>query len=541
MDDANPDYFVNRDEPIPVIHIDSLDGFPEGKAPDKQKSKRESLKDAISRERIRERLDNFQAKRSAASGGLQDRLFTTLLQHMIPTEDQQQDLPGDRRERKYVERPGFSLPLMSNNFRRFNARIGVAFVFQNRMIRLFTWRKPTHTLSFLAIYTFICINPYLLPVLPLALCLFFIMIPAFLARHPPPPAMLETDLYPLAGPPLAPPRRIRPAPELSKDFFRNMGDLQNCMEDFSRMHDLVLATFAPLTNFSNESLSSELFLLLMFTAAALCLIAHILPWRTLALLIGWSATCSGNKSLRRFLLAFSHHPAVSDLTSATKSNVAKLTDPDPDPDTRPFDFFTAHAAADIVLAEAPEQREVEVFELQRRDVIHSLSTTVDSSGGVPTPTHLASYDNAPFEPYIFSASPHTPLAPARIAGERPRGTRFFEDVQAPEGWEWGGKKWVLDLGSREWVEERCVTGVEVEVEGERWVWDILYDEEVGGEREEGEWGTKDRGKGKGKGKVVSWEEGNGMGRRGEWRRRRWVRTVKRRVVVEKDTRPASKL
>ena len=59
----------------------------------------------------------------------------------------------------------------------------------------------------------------------------------------------------------------------------------------------------------------------------------------------------------------------------------------------------------------------------------------------------------------------------------------------PEGWEWEGKKWGLDLGAKEWVEERMIGEVEVEIEGERWVYDID----------------------------------------GSWRRRRWVRMVRRKV------------
>ena len=46
---------------------------------------------------------------------------------------------------------------------------------------------------------------------------------------------------------------------------------------------------------------------------------------------------------------------------------------------------------------------------------------------------------------------------------RPKGTRFFEDVQPPNGWEWHSKKWELDLEAGEWVNERLVVGVEYDV------------------------------------------------------------------------------
>ena len=110
-----------------------------------------------------------------------------------------------------------------------------------------------------------------------------------------------------------------------------------------------------------------------------------------------------------------------------------------------------------------------------------------------------------WEPWIFSPSAWEPMAPGRIAGERLKGTRFFEDVMPPTGWQWVGKKWELDLGSAEWVEERLLAGIEVELEGERWVYDIVQDEKDYGGAEK-------------------------IRKRGEWRRRRWVRMVRRKAT-----------
>ena len=131
----------------------------------------------------------------------------------------------------------------------------------------------------------------------------------------------------------------------------------------------------------------------------------------------------------------------------------------------------------------PEKREVEIFELQRRIGYETFAAPE-------------------WEAWIFSPNAWEPTAPARIAGERVKGTRFFEDVQTPRGWEWDSKKWDVDLDSWNWVEERGVGSVEVEIEGERWVYDV--DEEAEGD--------------------------NGVKRRGEWRRRRWIRTVRRKVL-----------
>lgn len=427
----------------------------------------------------------------------------SLLAQVLPTEDPASASTSDgtpdpstpqvkdRRSRSYVERPNFSIPTMSSNFRRFNSRIGVAFVFQNRLIRLFTWRQPTQTLSFLFMYTFICIDPYLLPVLPLASCLFFIMVPAYLTRHPPPPTSFPTDLYPLGGPPLADAPTIKPAPEFSKDFFRNMRDLQNCMEDFSRGHDAVLSFLTPLTNFSNENLSSLLYIALLLVSCALFLVSHILPWRFIFLILGYSLVAMG-------------HPTVQDLLS-TPSNSALLTSAEHSGRS----YLLSASKTDIELQTSQEAREVEIFELQ----------------------HRALHDQAgEYEPVLFSHSPYAPLSPARISGDRPRGSAFFEDVLPPRGWRWSDKKWTLDLLSREWVEDRCVTGVEVEIEGERWVTDLHYEVLDEGERPRpsNRKGKASRDVGEQEREVLrrAWESGR-PSRKGEWRRRRWVRMVER--------------
>ncbi|KAG8427799.1 Peroxisome size and maintenance regulator [Metarhizium acridum] len=100
----------------------------------------------------------------------------------------------------------------------------------------------------------------------------------------------------------------------------------------------------------------------------------------------------------------------------------------------------------------------------------------------------------------------------------------------PNAWEWSEKKWALDLWSREWVEERIITGVEVETEGERWVYDIWSEK---GDRT-GVIDTPEPVQSKEMAmRQTSWEEGeDATERRGDWRRRRWVRLVKRKAAPE---------
>ncbi|CZS97560.1 hypothetical protein WAI453_008692 [Rhynchosporium graminicola] len=499
MDECTADAFVNRDDPIPVISFGTLEELSdEGDDMSDADRKRDRFKKRG--KDVKKNIKKVQQKASERGSSIQDRLLEKLLQQVIPIEDLSSSRAESHPFQDPAARPSFSLPTMSANFRRFNARIGVVFVFQAKLIRLLSWNTPTHTLSFLAIYTFICLDPYLITVLPFVVILLALLIPAFISRHPAPPPTITTFSshtasfgYNAAGPPLAPAPTVKPVKELSKDFFRNMRDLQNCMEDFSRVHDQIIHLLTPPTNFSNEPVSSTIFLFAFFTALLLFIASHLLPWRIIFLAIGWAITASSHPNIQRQLIA-THKAHVVPRKEEAKS------------------YIDSWISKDIILDSTPETREVEIFELQKL-----------SSAGE-------------WETWLFSSSPYDPLSEGRIRSERPRGTRFFEDVQPPPGWEWSEKKWTLDLWSREWVEERIITGVEVETEGERWVYDIRYEYDdvdqgsIFGSIDSECLATPTKGKKK---MLPSWEEGSdaeneGRGRRGEWRRRRWVRMVKRK-------------
>jgi hypothetical protein len=260
-----------------------------------------------------------------------------------------------------------------------------------------------------------------------------------------------------------------------------MRDLQNSMDDFSILHDTTVSLLAPPTNFSDEPLSSSLFLFLTTITFVLLLSSHILPWRLIFLVAGWAGTLFSHPTIQStFLNAHASH--IVPREQALQSRV----------DT--------WISSDIMLDTAPETRDVEIFELQHR----SLGSKRASEE---------------WESWIFSPSPHDPMSAERISGDRPKGTRFFEDVQPPRGWEWSDKKWTLDLLSRQWVEERMITGVEIETEGERWVVDIDY--------------QPDTDSGKPKTNRKDWEESGEARNPGEWRRRRWIRRVARKALPAK--------
>jgi Integral peroxisomal membrane peroxin len=312
-----------------------------------------------------------------------------------------------------------------------------------------------------------------------------------------------------------------------------MRDLQNSMADFAVLHDTLIATIAPPTNFSNEAFSSALFLYLCIFTVVLFIAAHLFPWRLILLLGGIAVACSGHPTAQRWLLHVEKHAKekakMLDAEAnepSTHSNSAIKFFGMPIPMSPAALKYALNKFSAITLDTAPQIREVEIFELQ-----HRLS--FDASGE--------------WKPHLFTPMPYDPLSPVRISGDRPKGTRFFEDVQPPDGWVWEGKKWELDLEAREWVSERLVTGVgfDVGLDGELvgtefggWVWDLpaaksladveemwlAYDEERGYGKKD----TKNKPSKAMEGPGRDWEESTACGgRTGEWRRRRWVRLVRR--------------
>lgn len=70
-----------------------------------------------------------------------------LMQQVVPVEDiGDDDAPLDERSSKYIQRPSFSLPLMTNNFRRFNARWVLLFAISGSYYLMLLF-YPRHTHS----------------------------------------------------------------------------------------------------------------------------------------------------------------------------------------------------------------------------------------------------------------------------------------------------------------------------------------------------------------------------------------------------------
>ena len=227
------------------------------------------------------------------------------------------------------------------------------------------------------------------------------MVPAFLARHPPPPPSASTSsttaYYSYSGPALAPAKTIKPASETSKDFFRNMRDLQNSMADFSTLHDATVSFLSPPTNFSDEILSSTLFLLFTMITAILFIAAHLIPWRFIFLIGGDAAIIARHPNFQLLSNKLKQRVREAEdrieLMRGSGGNITILGISLPCSLAGIRSLLDSAAA--ISLDSDPEEREVEIFELQ-----HKIWSPYSSS--------------SEWEPFMFTHVPYDPLSPSRM-------------------------------------------------------------------------------------------------------------------------------
>lgn len=94
----------------------------------------------------------------ALSSGVTEMFMSHLLPSTLPAKaTSSAPLPAPGRVKDLSsQREPLSLPAMTNNFRRFVARCGVLFWFQDRVEEVLYWRKPAWTYAYMLTWCFIC-------------------------------------------------------------------------------------------------------------------------------------------------------------------------------------------------------------------------------------------------------------------------------------------------------------------------------------------------------------------------------------------------
>ncbi|ODV63459.1 Pex28p [Ascoidea rubescens DSM 1968] len=114
-----------------------------------------------------------------------DKFFDKLLIHAIPNDMPNKDKLQSRiNDPLRKNTPELSIKLLFKNIKKLMDRAGSIFEFQYLIIQIFTWNDPIITLNSLIIYTYCCLYPYLILMLPLLYLLLVIMLPSYSYRHP---------------------------------------------------------------------------------------------------------------------------------------------------------------------------------------------------------------------------------------------------------------------------------------------------------------------------------------------------------------------
>lgn len=358
---------------------------------------------------------------------LPDRLFARFMARSLSVSAQEQ---LDLRLRRQSERPPFSVHIMDQNFRLMMSRMTILYDIYYAVKEFLIWKRPEVTLSVLLLYTHICMNPQLLVVLPLALFIVGVMVPAYAKRHPPEPVNVGSNPAPAKGPPLREAAVPKPVPDFSREFLFNLVDTQNLMQDYTVAYDFIVEFLTTFAFFVDEPKSSLIFIILTGSIIPLYILTPILytivPWRITFMITGWIAlTLSSPVGL-----------VLMDTVDFDFVKWAKQFDAKLNLIAKEFDFQSDR-----------EEREVEVFELQEFD-----------------------YANNQWGPSLFTPDPYR-ITAFSLSIVRPRGVHELDHVLPPVEWEFKGPEWHLDYFPLDWIKTHKIDNV-TDVDQEfKWVYD----------------------------------------------------------------------
>lgn len=409
-----------------------------------------------------------QKQQNYMSQQLTDKLIEKLFSMALPPGNEITADSLEGRVQAGKARPGLSVPLMSRNFIQLNSRLSVPFEFIDNVIKFFNWENPKLTLTILVFYTHLILRP--LPVLlsmPLFFIVVYIMAPAYALRHQPEHHSIIGKNNPVLaeGPQLKEYEIPKPAPEISREFILNLTDLQNHMLLYVIAWDFINDSLAKFAYFVDESISSFFFLTFLVLGAISVLFIEtiwpFLPVKFLLLVSGWGFTVIFHPYFKDYFfnLVYSEETRYYFLNKTNK--------------------FEQILEENFGFLEPQEQREVEIYEIQRFDKAEKE-------------WNFLFYLNNDF------AKLSKPRIDKKYTSIEIVGTTALQNVKPPKDWEFiTDDQWKIDLNPESWVKNHLLFDL-VKIDNEtKWVYDLDTDDA-----------------------------------KGEFRRRRWTRSVTRFSEIE---------
>lgn len=416
---------------------------------------------------------------------IMDKLFERLVNMIIPVNDSLNNSVISERLEMQKTRPPLSMNVMSQNSVKMTSRLTNIFILIDNTIKCFSWHNPYLTVGVLLIATHLILNPYLVFALPIALVVIKIMIPHYLIIHPPDKSVLSTEPMPDDGPMLQPPKIPGPVPQFSQEFLLNFTDLQNHMMLYVNSYDFILWVTRDLLYFKNEDLSSVVML-------GLILLMVLQVWGLPKLILIASNYVPLVKGMLIFMVWFTGIMIYPSNLEGTRSVIQLYMIENEEDEEKGYSNnlkqFQTKLINKLLVHEKliDNMKMLEVFELQR---FNRLNNTWDFIGFVNNSFPI-NHSLRKLNDNLFKDSEDDIELEDNIKLQR---IGKITAITPPSGWEFiDDLPWVIDLTPLEWCGDQLIKDLVNIDDDEKWVYDY-----------------------------------NDDGKAEMFRRRRWIRPVKR--------------
>ncbi|KAH3668197.1 hypothetical protein OGAPHI_001951 [Ogataea philodendri] len=407
-----------------------------------------------------------------------------------------------------VDQPGLSITRISRNFKTLSSKMDIVFRLQYFVLRTISWDEPALTLTFLILYTWGCLMPYLFLVYPLIYVLTAILIPNYLYRHP----IEKPDIIPTRQ---RGDKSIFGFLQTRNDWEK---DRQQLLEERSRElerllgQDLNLSTISSRNSTDSEDDTSSSLLYEAFTTdqksnmvlkavlesgdstsddkkpsgmmdkvkllinmrdlqnltstlikimdkmeksmyencsfkdekKSTKLFFNIVSLVIIAMVLGPYIPWRAIFIITLWVLLLLKHPSRGEVWKQFKPQKKRKLPPLKK--ASPKERFSW--VTEIMVDDSPQYREVEIYEVEKQDIIES----------------------SVYQLFIYSPSIFNESNPSRLQKKRPDGTTNLAIVQPPtSSWKYTGNDWLVDRDVASWTLENGVSD-EVDIRGE-WAYD----------------------------------------------------------------------
>lgn len=285
-------------------------------------------------------------------------------------------------------------------------------------IQCLNWESPAQSITGGLIYTYLCLNPHLLTCIPVGILLTGVFIPNYARRYPRDPNLMPVKPSSLSELDdegleelIVKQRHEQAERDIMQALKQGQASLAKVCQGLEKLDDFIAGP----GNFANPGQSSSIFVLLMFLLFNTAFVTSLVPIPYVFIAVGWTVLVTANPKVKKWLASMEtpeFHPTL------VRDTIQKMTGQ--------FDY-----------SDAPVQRQVEIFEIQKQGL---------------TAKH---WDRVMYSPEMF-----TPDSSLRQSLSLPEGEKYLFDVEPPLHWRFDSEHtWEEDRDARQWSQDRSVPGV----------------------------------------------------------------------------------